>query len=183
MGGELEREYHDRVWGVPVHDDKQLFKMMVLEGMQAGLSWSTILKKMDSLCAAYDDFDPGIIAEYGVEKVEALLRDPGVIRNHLKVRAAIANARAYLRVVEEFGSFSDYLWAFVDGKPIVNTWEEMRQVPVSTPVSDAISKDLTKRGFKFVGPTICYAFMQAVGMVNDHLVDCFRHPEVARLGE
>ena len=178
MGGELEREYHDRVWGVPVRDDKMLFKMLILEGMQAGLSWSTILKKMDSLCTAYDDFDPQIVAGYGEEKMEALLRDPGVIRNRLKVRAAVANARMYFRVVEEFGSFADYLWAFVGGVPIVNAWEEKSQVPASTPVSDAISRDLTKRGFKFVGTTIVYAFMQAVGMVNDHLISCaFYRPE------
>lgn len=171
-GGELERAYHDGIWGVPVRDDRALFKMLLLEGMQAGLSWSTILKKLDAMTAAFDGFDPAILAEYGSEKVESLLQNPGIIRNRLKVNAAITNARAYFQIVEEFGSFDGYLWGFVGGAPIVNAWENMSDVPTRTEISDALGKDLKRRGFKFVGTTIVYAFMQAVGMVNDHLVSC-----------
>lgn len=171
-GSALEQDYHDQVWGVPEHDDRQLFKMLQLEGMQAGLSWSLILKKWDALCQAFDDFDPDIVQHYGAAKVEALLQNPGIIRNRLKVNAVITNAKAYFSVREAFGSFDAYLWSFVGGKPIVNAWEAMDQIPASTPVSDALSKGLKKRGFKFVGTTIIYAFMQAVGMVNDHLVSC-----------
>lgn len=169
---ELSRAYHDAAWGVPVHDDRTLFKMLILEGMQAGLSWTTILKKMDTLSSAFDDFDPARLIEYGPEKIEALLKNPGIIRNRLKVNAAISNARAYYRVVEEFGSFDSYLWAFVGGSPLINAWARLSDVPTSTTISDALSRDLKKRGFRFVGTTIIYAFMQAVGMVNDHLVSC-----------
>jgi DNA-3-methyladenine glycosylase I len=171
----LSRDYHDAVWGVPVRDDRTLFKMLLLEGMQAGLSWTTILKKMDAMTEAFDGFDPAIVAAYGPEKVEELLENPGIIRNRLKVNAAITNARAYFGIVEEFGSLSAYLWGFVGGKPIVNAWERMADVPTRTEVSDTLGKDLKKRGFKFVGTTIIYAFMQAVGMVNDHLVSCAFH--------
>ncbi len=168
----LSKAYHDEIWGVPVHDDRTLFKMLILEGMQAGLSWSTVLKKMDAMAAAFDGFDPAKIAAYGPEKVESLLLDPGIIRNRLKVNAAITNAKAYFAVVGEFGSFDRYLWGFVGGEPIVNAWERMEDVPTRTEISDALSRDLLKRGFKFVGTTIVYAFMQAVGMVNDHIVSC-----------
>jgi DNA-3-methyladenine glycosylase I len=171
-GSDLERAYHDEVWGVPVHDDRALFRMLILDGMQAGLSWSTILKKMDAMMAAFDGFDPEIVAAYGPEKVEALLQDPGIIRNRLKVNAVIGNAKAYFNIVEEFGSFDAYLWGFVGGVPIVNAWEKMEDVPTHTEISDALGKDLKKRGFKFVGTTIVYAFMQAIGMVNDHIVSC-----------
>lgn len=168
----LEQEYHDREWGVPVHDDKKLFKMLILEGKQAGLSWSTILKKMDTLCAAFDEFDPSILVTYDQQKVDCLLGNDGIIKNRQKVNAAISNAKAYFKLCEEFGSLDNYLWSFVGHQPIRNRWTRVEEVPASTPVSDAISKDLKKRGFKFVGTTIIYAFMQAVGMVNDHLVSC-----------
>ena len=171
-GDAYERAYHDAVWGVPVHDDRTLFKMLILEGMQAGLSWTTILKKMDAMTEAFDGFDPKILAVYGPEKVEALLQDTGIIRNRLKVNAAVSNAQAYFKIVEEFGSLDRYLWGFVSGAPIVNAWEKMSDVPTRTEISDALGKNLKKRGFTFVGTTIVYAFMQAVGMVNDHLVSC-----------
>lgn len=171
-GGALDEVYHDTVWGVPEHDDKQLFKMLQLEGMQAGLSWSLILKKWDALSEAFDDFDPEVVQHYDAAKVDELLQNPGIIRNRLKINAVITNAKAYFQVREAFGSFDAYLWSFVDGAPLVNAWETTKQVPASTPISDALSKDLKKRGFKFVGTTIMYAFMQAVGMVNDHLVSC-----------
>lgn len=169
---ELERAYHDREWGVPVHDDRHLFKMLILEGQQAGLSWSTILRKMESLSAAFDDFDPARLIAYNDAKVEALLQNTGIIRNRQKVCAAIGNARAYFKLCEEFGSLDRYLWSFVNHQPIVGAWTRIEDVPASTPVSDAISADLKKRGFKFVGTTIIYAFMQSVGMVNDHLTSC-----------
>ncbi len=172
--------YHDREWGVPLSDDRQLFEMLILEGAQAGLSWITVLKKRENYRRAFDGFDARKIARYDARKKRALLSDAGIIRNRLKVDAAIGNARAFLDVVDEHGSFSDYLWDFVDGRPIVNRWRKPSQVPVSTPASDALSKDLKGRGFKFVGTTICYAFMQAVGMVNDHTLDCFRHAQVSR---
>ncbi|GMQ77259.1 MAG: DNA-3-methyladenine glycosylase I [Gammaproteobacteria bacterium] len=171
-------EYHDREWGVPVHDDRQLFEMLILEGAQAGLSWITVLKKRENYRRAFDGFDARKIAGYGARKKRALLNDAGIIRNRLKIDATIGNARAFLGVLDEYGSFSDYLWNFVDGRPIVNRWRRLSQVPVSTQVSDALSKALKRRGFKFVGTTICYAFMQAVGMVNDHVTTCFRHAEV-----
>jgi DNA-3-methyladenine glycosylase I len=175
----LYLEYHDREWGVPVHDDRQLFEMLILEGAQAGLSWITVLKKRENYRRAFDQFDVGKIARYDTRKKRALLNDAGIIRNRLKIDATIGNARAFLDVVEEHGSFSDYLWAFVDGRPIVNRWRSLSQVPVSTETSDALSKALKRRGFKFVGTTICYSFMQAVGMVNDHTRDCFRYSQVS----
>lgn len=168
----LEQRYHDTKWGIPVFDDKELFKMLCLEGMQAGLSWSTILKKMESICEAFDDFNPEILVNYDDKKEEELLQNEGIIRNKLKVNAAAINAKAYFKVCEEFGSFSNYLWGFLNNTPIVNKWESVSEVPAKTELSDKISKDLKKRGFKFVGSTIVYAFMQAVGMVNDHLLDC-----------
>jgi len=170
--------YHDRQWGVPVRDDRLLFEMLILEGAQAGLSWITILKKRDHYRAAFDDFDAATMARYGKRKEQALLKDPGIVRNRLKIAAAIQNAKMVLELQEQEGSFADYLWRYVDSKPIINAWRGIKEIPARTPLSDAISKDLTRRGFKFVGPTICYAFMQAVGMVNDHTVDCFRYREL-----
>lgn len=169
---ELEQKYHDEEWGVPVHHDKKLFKMLILEGKQAGLSWTTILSKMDTLCEAFDDFDPNIIIKYDDKKIESLLKNEGVIRNKLKINAVITNAKEYFNLCEEFGSLDKYLWTYVDNKPIKNSWTKIEDVPARTELSDKISKDLKKRGFKFVGSTIIYAFMQAVGMVNDHLVTC-----------
>ncbi len=168
----VEQDYHDKEWGIPVHDDKKLFKLLILEGKQAGLSWSTILTKMDTLCKAFDDFDPDILAAYDEAKVEILLQNDGIIRNRQKVNAVIHNAKAYFKLLEEFGSLDSYLWAFADNKPIINSWTHIEEVPSSSPVSDSISKDLKKRGFKFVGTTTIYAFMQSIGMVNDHLVSC-----------
>jgi DNA-3-methyladenine glycosylase I len=176
----LYLEYHDREWGVPLRDDARLFEMIILEGAQAGLSWITVLKKRENYRRAFDQFDVGKIARYDGRKKRALLNDAGIIRNRLKIDATIGNARAFLDIVDEFGSFSDYLWDFVDGRPIVNGWRTLSQVPVSTEKSDALSKALKKRGFKFVGTTICYSFMQAVGMVNDHTRDCFRYSQVTR---
>ena len=167
--------YHDREWGVPQHDDRTLFEFLIIEGAQAGLSWDTILKKRDNYRAAFDGFDPAKVARYDRRKVQALLRDQGIVRNRLKVASAIANARAFLEVQKEFGSFDRYIWQFVGGKPRVNCWSLGGRIPASTPESDAMSKDLKKRGFNFVGSTICYAFMQATGMVNDHAVECFRY--------
>ena len=167
--------YHDEEWGVPEYDDRRLFEMLLLEGAQAGLSWSTILRKREGYRRAFDGFDAEKIARYGPEKIASLLDDPGIVRNRLKVNAAVGNARAYLEIQDELGSFSDYLWQFVDGEPLVNAWATLSEVPASTAQSDAMSKALKKRGFKFVGSTICYAFMQAVGMVNDHTTDCFRY--------
>lgn len=178
---ELDIQYHDTEWGVPVHDDRVLFEFLILEGAQAGLSWSTILNKRENYRAAFDNFDATRIAKYDARKVEKLLADPGIVRNKLKVAATIQNAKCYLAVQKEYGSFDAYLWQFVGGKPKQNAWTSMKQVPARTAESDAMSKDLLKRGFKFVGSTICYALMQAVGMVNDHPVDCFRHREVAKL--
>ena len=176
---ELYCRYHDEEWGVPVHDDRVLFEFTVLEGAQAGLSWYTVLKKRENYRAAFDNFDAGKIACYGEKKVAELLGNAGIIRNRLKIRATIENAKAFLRVREEFGSFDKYLWRFVAGKPVVNHRKSMKDVPARTALSDAMSKDLIQRGFKFVGTTICYAKMQAVGMVNDHLVTCFRHRELS----
>jgi DNA-3-methyladenine glycosylase I len=176
--GELMARYHDEEWGVPVHDDQKLFEFLVLEGAQAGLSWQTILNKRENYRAAFDRFDPAKVARYDARKVRRLLRDPGIVRNRLKVRAAVQNARAFLKVQEEFGSFDAYIWRFVDGKPVVNRWRTRRQIPARTSVSDALSKDLKQRGFSFVGSTICYAHMQATGMVNDHLVDCMRRAKL-----
>lgn len=166
-------EYHDREWGVPVYDDRLLFEYLNLEGAQAGLSWYTILKKRENYRKAFDQFDPAKIILYDDRKVEELLQNEGIVRNKLKIRAVISNAHAYFKVVEEFGSFRDYIWSFVEGKPIRNHFRELREVPASTEISDRMSKDLKKRGFSFVGTTICYAYMQAVGMVNDHVVSCW----------
>jgi len=173
--------YHDDEWGVPVHDDRTLFEFLILEGAQAGLSWSTILNKRENYRRVFDNFDPAVVARYGEAKIAALLADPGIVRNRLKVNGAVQNANACLTVQAEFGSFDAYLWRFVGGQPIQNAWRALAEVPAKTPESDALSKDLKKRGFTFVGSTICYAFMQAVGMVNDHTVDCFRYKEVAVL--
>jgi DNA-3-methyladenine glycosylase I len=167
--------YHDREWGVPVHDDQVLFEFLILEGAQAGLSWDTILRKRDRYREAFDKFDARRIARYDAKKIRSLLKDPGIVRNRLKVSATISNARAFLKVQEEFGSFDAYIWKFVGGKPKQNRWTARTGVPAKTPESDAMSKDLKKRGFRFIGSTICYAFMQAVGMVNDHAITCFRY--------
>lgn len=174
----LDIAYHDAEWGVPVHDDRTLFEFLILEGAQAGLSWNTILQKRERYRQVFDDFDPAKVAAYDHNKVAALLADAGIVRNRLKIAAAIVNARRFLEVQKEFGSFDTYLWSFINGKPISNHWQDKSQVPARTDISDALSKDLRKRGFKFVGSTICYATMQAVGMVNDHCVDCFRHAEI-----
>ncbi len=170
--------YHDQEWGVPVHDDHLLFEFLILEGMQAGLSWAIILKKRDNFRRAFDGFDPQRVAQYDDEKVAALLADPGIVRNRLKISAAIRNARSFLEIQSECGSFDAYIWQFVGGKPKINAWRNLTEIPASTPQSDAMSKDLARRGFKFVGSTICYAFMQAVGLVNDHTVDCYRYNEI-----
>ena len=175
---ELYIAYHDHEWGVPVHDDHDLFEFLILEGMQAGLSWETILRKRDNYRAALDNFEVSAVASYKQAKVRQLLANPGIIRNRLKIEAAVQNARSFLVVQEEFGSFDAYVWEFVGGRQIQNKWRSWKEVPTSTAEADALSKDLRRRGFKFVGPTICYAFMQAVGMVNDHLVYCFRHKEL-----
>ncbi|MDZ7292547.1 MAG: DNA-3-methyladenine glycosylase I [candidate division KSB1 bacterium] len=175
----LYLEYHDHEWGVPVHDDRKLFEMLILEGAQAGLNWITILKKRENYRRAFDNFDAKKIAEYDEAKIARLLADPGIVRNRLKIAAAIKNAQAFLKVQKEFGSFDHYLWQFVDGKPRKNHWRSLKQIPAKTATSDALSKDLRQRGFTFVGSTICYAFMQAVGMVNDHVVTCFRYREIA----
>jgi len=177
----LYTAYHDHEWGVPVYDDQTLFEFLLLEGAQAGLSWITVLRKREHYREVFDGFDAEIIAGYGKRKCNALLKDPGIIRNHLKLSAAVDNARAVLVVQDEFGSFSDYLWGFVDHVPHQNRWKNIKAVPASTEQSETMSKALKKRGFRFVGPTICYAFMQAVGMVNDHETTCFRHREVAAL--
>jgi DNA-3-methyladenine glycosylase I len=174
----LTIRYHDEEWGVPVHDDRRWFEFLILEGAQAGLSWDTILKKRDRYRAAFDGFDPALVARYDEAKVAALLADPGIVRNRLKVASAITNARAFLEVQREFGSFDAYVWRFVGGCPIRNAWRSIAEVPARTAESDALSKDLKGRGFAFVGTTICYALMQATGLVNDHLVGCFRYAEV-----
>ncbi len=171
-------EYHDKEWGVPIHDDGRIFEFLILEGMQAGLSWITILRKRDNFRKAFDNFDPEIVALYDGKKIKALLSDPGIIRNKLKVNAAVTNARAFLKVREEFGTFSRYIWGFTDHGVVVNHWKSMKELPAKTELSETISRDLKKRGFKFVGPTVVYAHMQAAGMVNDHVVDCFRHKEL-----
>lgn len=170
--------YHDEEWGVPLHDEQKLFEFLILEGAQAGLSWITILRKREHYRAAFADFDPQQVARFDEADVEQLLQNPGIVRNRLKITSVIANARAYLRVKQEFGSFDQYIWQFVDGKPLLNAWQTLSEVPAQTEVSQQMSKDLKKRGFKFVGPTICYAFMQATGMVNDHVTDCFRYTQL-----
>lgn len=178
---ELMTDYHDREWGVPVHDESRLFEFLILEGAQAGLSWLTILKKRENYRRAYDNFDVDKVAGYKSRKVRQLLNDPGIVRNELKINASIVNAKAVIDIREEFGSFDKYIWGFVDGKPIVNSRKGLGDIPSHTPVSDAMSKDLKKRGFKFVGSTICYAFMQAVGMINDHEVSCFRYKTLKKI--
>jgi DNA-3-methyladenine glycosylase I len=170
--------YHDQEWGVPVHDDRLLFEFLILEGAQAGLSWSTILNKRDNYRRAFDRFDPRKVAKYDARKIAELLADPGIVRNRLKINAAIQNAKAFLAIQKEFGTFDQYIWHFVGGRPIRNEWNSHKQIPARTAESDAMSKDLLQRGFKFVGSTICYAFMQAVGMVNDHTKDCFRYDQL-----
>jgi DNA-3-methyladenine glycosylase I len=170
--------YHDTEWGVPVHDDRKLFEFLVLEGAQAGLSWHIILKKRENYRKAFARFDPHKVARFDARKIQQLLNDPGIVRNRLKVAAAVQNAKAFLKVQEEFGSFDAYIWRFVDSKPRINRWKTLSDLPARTAVSDALSKDLLQRGFKFVGSTICYAHMQATGMVNDHLVSCFRHRQL-----
>ena len=174
-------EYHDKEWGVPVHDDKVQFEFLILEGAQAGLSWSTILKKREGYRQAFANFDVEHVARFDEHKIQELLKNPAIVRNKLKVRSAVTNAQKFLEVQEEFGSFDEYIWSFVDGEPVANYWEEMSEVPASTDTSDKLAKDLKSRGFKFVGSTIIYAHMQAVGMVNDHLVSCFRHKEILNL--
>lgn len=174
----LYQRYHDEEWGVPVHDDRKLFEFLILDGAQAGLSWRTILHKRENYRKAYDGFDPQKVARYDEQKIAQLLSDPGIVRNRLKVRASVENARAFLKVQEEFGSFDAFIWQFVGGKPRQNRWKSLSEIPARTPESDAMSKELKRRGFKFVGSTICYAFMQAAGMVNDHVVDCFRYREL-----
>lgn len=181
-GHEIYIAYHDDEWGVPVHDDRHLFEMLILEGAQAGLSWLTILNKRENYRTAFDGFDAERIARYTDKKVGKLLADPGIVRNRLKVAAAIQNARAFLEVRDKSASFDEFLWQFVDGRPIQNRWKALQEVPAKTPQSDAMSKELIGRGFKFVGSTICYAFMQAVGMVNDHLLTCPRYQPVSKLG-
>ncbi len=171
-------DYHDSEWGVPVHDDRTLFEFLILEGAQAGLSWSTILNKRQAYIQAFDNFEPTKVASYDDAKVQALLANPGIVRNRLKIQAAIQNARSFIAIQDQFESFDTYIWQFVDGKPIQNSWKSLQEIPATTQESDAMSKELKKRGFTFVGSTICYAFMQAVGMVNDHIVDCFRWQEV-----
>jgi DNA-3-methyladenine glycosylase I len=173
--GPLEIEYHDREWGVPSRDDRHLFEMLILEGAQAGLSWSTILRKRDNYRKAFAGFDPARVARFDARRRAALMRDPGIVRNRLKIEATVVNARAALAVQEEFGSLAAYLWQFVDGRPIRNAWTRMGRVPAETAESRAMSRALLQRGFRFVGPTICYAFMQATGMVNDHITTCFRY--------
>lgn len=168
-------DYHDKEWGVPIYDDQKLFEFLILEGAQAGLSWLTVLRKRAAYRSCFDNFDPEKIACYSNKKIEKLLKNPGIIRNRLKVESSVINAKAYLKVFEEWDSFSDYIWHFVEGKPVYNNWKSIAKVPATTSISDCMSKDLKKRGFKFVGSTICYAFMQAVGLVNDHTVDCFRY--------
>jgi DNA-3-methyladenine glycosylase I len=172
-------DYHDTEWGVPLHDDRRLFEFLVLEGAQAGLSWLTILRKRENYRQVFDGFDPARIAEFGSEKIERLMANAGIVRNRLKVVSAVRNARAFLEIQREFGSFDAYVWRFVEGKPKVKRWRSLAEVPAETPESRALSQDLIRRGLTFVGPTICYAFMQAVGMVNDHLAACFRHREIS----
>ena len=179
-GSALEQEYHDEEWGHPVYDNRLLFEFLILEGAQAGLSWLTILKKREGYKEAFDNFDAEKIAKYDEHKIAELLSNPKIVRNKLKVNATVGNAKSYLKIQDEFGSFSAYIWSFVGGQPIQNSWKNLAETPTSTPESDAMSKDLKKRGFKFVGTTICYAFMQAVGMVNDHTIDCYRHSQLIK---
>jgi len=177
----LETKHHDEEWGVPIHDDRLLFEMLILEGAQSGLSWATILQKREGYLKAFDNFDARKITKYTDKKIEQLLQDPGIVRNKLKVNATRENAKRFLEIQKEYGSFDVYIWSFVGGKPINNSWKKRADVPTNTPESDAMSKDLKKKGFKFIGTTTCYAYMQAVGMVNDHMVSCFRYSEVKKL--
>ncbi len=177
-GNDLAIKYHDEEWGVPLHDDRRLFEFLILEGAQAGLSWDTILAKRENYREAFDNFDPIKVAKYDEKKKEELLQNAGIVRNRLKIKSAIQNANAFIETQKEFGSFDKYIWSFVDGKPVKNRYKKISDVPAKTEISDAMSKDLKKRGFNFVGSTICYAFMQATGMVNDHVVSCFRYSEV-----
>jgi DNA-3-methyladenine glycosylase I len=170
-------EYHDTEWGLPVHDDFKWFEHIILDGAQAGLSWKTILHRREGYRRAFAGFDPTRVAAFDENEIARLMNDPGIIRNRLKIRSAVTNARAFLRIQDEFGSFDNYIWGFSGGEPVINRWESLKDIPARTPLSDAVSKDLKKRGFTFVGSTICYAFMQAAGIVNDHLTDCFRHPD------
>jgi DNA-3-methyladenine glycosylase I len=174
--------YHDTEWGVPVHDDQRLFEFLVLQGAQAGLSWLTILRKREGYRRAFAGFDPAKVARFDRRRIQRLLRDTGIVRNRLKIESAVKNARAYLRIQDELGSFDAYQWRFVDGRPVRNRWRKLDEIPARSEISDALSQDLRQRGFSFVGPTIIYAHMQAVGMVNDHLVSCFRHREISGLG-
>ena len=180
LSSPLEERYHDLEWGVPVHDDRLLFEFLILEGAQAGLSWVTILKKREEYRKVFDNFEADLIARYDNNKINSLLANPGIVRNKLKVNAAVINAAAFLDVQEKFGSFDSYIWLFVDDRPLNNAWKTYADIPVSTRLSEIMSKDLKKRGFKFVGSTICYAFMQATGMVNDHTVDCFRYKDIKK---
>ena len=177
----LETEHHDKEWGVPVHDDQLLFEMLILESAQAGLSWATILQKRAGYLQAFDNFDAKKVAKYSTKKIEKLLQNTGIVRNKLKINATVENAKQFLEIQKEYGSFDMYIWSFVDAKPINNSWKKQSDVPAKTQASDAMSKGLKKKGFKFVGPTTCYAYMQATGMVNDHLVSCFRYSEVNKL--
>ncbi len=181
LSSEQEEKYHDEEWGTPVHDDRLLFEFLVLEGAQAGLSWSTILNTREGYRKAFDHFDVDKVALYDQQKIEQLINNPEIIRNKLKINSAVSNARAFLKVKKEFGSFDRYIWQFVDGKSRQNHWQQFKHIPAKTKESEVMSQDLKKRGFKFVGPTICYAFMQAVGMVNDHTVDCYRHKQIVDL--
>lgn len=181
VGDPLYESYHDHEWGVPLKDDAAIFEFLILETFQAGLSWITILRKRENFRKAFENFDYKKIANYSEEKIAELMQDSGIIRNGAKIRASISNARAFMKVQEDFGNFSDYIWSFVNGSPVQNDWEHLKEVPATTKVSEALSKDLKKRGFKFVGPTVVYAHMQATGMVNDHVTQCFRHKEVKKL--
>ena len=180
-GSPLEMAYHDEEWGVPVRDDRLLFEFLCLEGAQAGLSWSTILKKRKNYLKAFEKFDPKKVAGFDERRIDRLLKDPGIVRNRLKVASAVSNARMVLEIQKEFGSFSEYIWQFVGGQPVQNAWKSLKDVPPETKVSQKMSKDMKKLGFRFIGPTVCYAFMQAVGMVNDHVVGCFRYRQVKKL--
>lgn len=175
LGSEQERNYHDTEWGVPLHDDNKLFELITLEGAQAGLSWVTVLNKRENYRMLFDGFEVEKIARYDSRKIESMLTNPGIIRNRLKVESTVSNARAFIELQNEFGSFDAFIWQLIDGRPIVNQWKDVENIPSHTPLSDRLSKQLKKRGFRFVGTTICYAFMQATGMVNDHIVDCFRY--------
>jgi DNA-3-methyladenine glycosylase I len=178
IGSELEAHYHDHEWGTPLFDENKLFEFLILEGAQAGLSWVTVLRKREAYRAAYDNFDPEKVASFTTQKAEELQQNSGIIRNRLKIASSIKNAQAFLKIQEEFGSFSCFYWQFSDGKPIINHWKNREAVPAETELSNQLSKELKSRGFNFVGPTICYAFMQATGMINDHTIDCFRHSEL-----